>query len=78
MMHQALIALTCPQSHFQGLCHRLGLQAVVHMPAYDLARVGICDQTQVDELVVRGQVGDVSHPHLLAARGTHLLLALLE
>ena len=50
----------------------------MHMPAHNLARVGICNQTQINKFVIRGQLRDVCHPHLLTRAGAHLLLARLE
>lgn len=78
MVHQALVALAGTQGHLQGQGPRLGLQVVMYTPAHYLARVGVGDQAQVDELVGRGQIGEVGHPDLLAGPGAHRLIARLE
>ena len=62
MMDQPLLRHASAQRHPQRLRHFLGLQARVHMPADDLARVRVGDQAQVHAFVHCGQVGDVGHP----------------
>jgi hypothetical protein len=54
------------------------MKVVVHMPAYDFARLSISDQTRVDAFSLCGQVRDVSHPDLLATCCAILLLPSLE
>lgn len=71
-MHDLLACLSLTQRHFQGLRHLLGLQAGMDVPAHDLAGMRIGDQAEVDHLVGRGQVRDVGHPQLLAARDANL------
>lgn len=57
----------------RSLRYLFGLQALMHVPAHNLPGVRIRDQTQVNELAVCGQVGDVCYPDMFAGAGANLL-----
>jgi len=68
VMQQALAAVALARRHPQRVRFLLGLQALVYVPARDLARVRIRDPAEIDKLLGRGQVGDVSRSDLLGRR----------
>lgn len=72
-MDQRLVGLAPAQRLLQRLTDLFGLQAVVHMVTDDLARERIGNQAQVHERASRGQIRDVSHPHLFRP-GRHDLI----
>lgn len=78
VVYQALTAVELAQRHSQRPGHPLGLKARVHMPAHNLARVRIRDLAEIDELLGRGQIGDVSDPDLLTGVDGDLLIPRLE
>jgi hypothetical protein len=78
MVNKSLLALTTFERGLQGLTDLLSVQAVMNVMSYDLSRVGIGHQTQVDKSTVSGQIGDISHPDLLSCVGLNLRTACFE
>lgn len=78
VVNQRLPRAAAPQRHPECLAHLLGLQAVMHVVADDLAGVGVGHQAEVDEALGGRQVRDVGHPDLLWTGWHNLLGPVLE
>jgi hypothetical protein len=72
MMHESCGWLASPYCHLEGVEHELGFHVSVHRPPDDLARVGIQDEGQVEEPLLRRYVGDVRQPNLIGLSGNEL------
>ena len=69
VMDQRLCGLPGLEGHFQRLTDLLRLQTVMDVIPHDLSGISIRDQAQVNALLLRRQIGDVSDPDLFAGGG---------
>jgi hypothetical protein len=80
MMNQGLPCLAFSERRPEGLSDMPGVERVMDVMTDDTSGPGIGDQTDIDmlPLSLRGQVGNVGHPHLFAAVRSVLLRPVLE
>src|SRR5690606_36115178 len=78
VVDQHLITAALPQRMSEGDGYGLGMEALVHVMANDLAGVSIGDQAQIERAAVAGKVRDIGYPDMLGRRRSNLLGARFE